>query len=43
MIRRGGIMAAPADNQALIPDESDTGQILETKWKKWVQRESFKR
>ena len=43
MMRRGGMLGAAPDTQALIPHESDTGQILEAKWKKWVQRESFKR
>lgn len=43
MMRRGGMLGAPPDTQALIPHESDIGQILEAKWKKWTQRESFKR
>jgi hypothetical protein len=43
MMRRGGMLGAAPDTQALIPRESDTGQILEAKWKKWIQRESFKR
>ena len=43
MMRRGGIFGAPADSQALIPHESDTGKVLEAKWKKWTERESFKR
>ncbi|KAE9363819.1 hypothetical protein N431DRAFT_489671 [Stipitochalara longipes BDJ] len=43
MMRRGGMLGAAPDTQALIPHESDTGQILEAKWKKWIQRESFKR
>ncbi|KFZ03966.1 hypothetical protein V502_10519 [Pseudogymnoascus sp. VKM F-4520 (FW-2644)] len=43
MMRRGGIFGAAADTQSLIPHESDTGQVLEAKWKKWTERESFKR
>lgn len=43
MMRRGGILGAAADTQSLIPHESDTGQVLEAKWKKWTERESFKR
>jgi len=42
-MRRGGILGAASDTKALIPQESDTGQILEAKWRKWIQRESFKR
>jgi hypothetical protein len=42
-MRRGGMLGMTADAQALVPHESDTGQILEAKWKKWVQHESFKR
>jgi hypothetical protein len=43
MMRRGGMFGAIAETQALIPHESDTGQVLEAKWNKWVQKESFKR
>ncbi|KFY28340.1 hypothetical protein V491_00522 [Pseudogymnoascus sp. VKM F-3775] len=43
MMRRGGMFGVTADAQSLIPHESDTGQVLEAKWKKWIQRESFKR
>jgi len=39
----GGMLGAAPDTQALVPQEPDTGQILEAKWKKWIQRESFKR
>jgi hypothetical protein len=37
------MFGATADTQSLIPHESDTGKVLEAKWKKWIQRESFKR
>ncbi|KAM3071816.1 hypothetical protein ACMFMG_009673 [Clarireedia jacksonii] len=43
MMRRGGILDMKADSQSLIPHESDTGPILEAKWKKWAHHESFKR
>lgn len=43
MVRRGGMFGASADAQSLVPLESDEGPALENKWKKWVQRESFKR
>lgn len=42
-MRRGGMFGATADTQSLIPHESDKGKVLEAKWKKWIQRESFKR
>ncbi|PQE22019.1 c6 transcription factor protein [Rutstroemia sp. NJR-2017a BBW] len=43
MMRRGGMLGMTADAQTLVPHESDTGQVLEAKWKKWVHHESFKR
>lgn len=43
MVRRGGMFGASTDAQSLIPRESDEGPVLENKWKKWVQCESFKR
>ncbi|KFZ04650.1 hypothetical protein V501_09106 [Pseudogymnoascus sp. VKM F-4519 (FW-2642)] len=43
MMRRGGMFGSTADAQSLIPHESDEGKVLETKWKKWIQLESFKR
>lgn len=43
MLRRGGIFSLPPDTEALIPRSSDEGKVLEAKWRKWVQRESFKR
>ncbi|GAM43463.1 hypothetical protein TCE0_050r18298 [Talaromyces pinophilus] len=42
MVRRGGMFGASTDAQSLIPRESDEGPVLENKWKKWVQCESFK-
>ena len=43
MMRRGGMLGMPVDTAALIPHESDIGQVLEAKWKRWIQLESFKR
>ncbi|PVH82824.1 hypothetical protein DL98DRAFT_413922, partial [Cadophora sp. DSE1049] len=43
MMRRGGILGSPLDTHALVPRETDDGQVLEVKWRKWCQRESFKR
>lgn len=37
------MFGASTDAQSLIPLESDEGLVLENKWKKWLQRESFKR
>jgi len=36
-------IAAPRDSELLIPEQSDSGERLENKWRKWVERESFKR
>ncbi|KAH7413212.1 hypothetical protein BKA64DRAFT_348221 [Cadophora sp. MPI-SDFR-AT-0126] len=43
MMRRGGILGSPLDTHALVPKEADDGHVLEVKWRKWCQRESFKR
>ncbi|ESZ93895.1 hypothetical protein SBOR_5716 [Sclerotinia borealis F-4128] len=43
MMRRGGILSAALDSQNLLPNENDTEQTIEGKWKTWAQRESFKR
>lgn len=42
-MRRGGMFGTTANTQALIPQDSDTGEVLEAKWKKWTERESIKR
>lgn len=42
-MRRGGMFRAIADTQNLIPLDSETGQVLEAKWKQWIRQESFKR
>lgn len=42
-MRRGGILSAELDTHALVPKNSDINQTLEMKWRKWAQRESFKR
>lgn len=39
----GGILSAALDSQNLLPNENDTEQTLEAKWKTWAQRESFQR
>ncbi|KAL2276296.1 hypothetical protein FJTKL_00987 [Diaporthe vaccinii] len=43
MLRRAGAFSAPADSSALLPLDSDSPEALETKWKKFISRESYKR
>ena len=43
MMRRGGVFGTPTGTEVVVPLESDTGHVLEAKWRKWAQRESFKR
>jgi hypothetical protein len=43
MLRRGGTFAAPQELTRLVPDPGDTGKYLESKWRLWIKRESFKR
>ncbi|KAK2600678.1 hypothetical protein N8I77_010196 [Diaporthe amygdali] len=42
MLRRAGAFSAPADSPALVPLDSDSPEALETKWKKFISRESYK-
>jgi hypothetical protein len=43
MLRRAGAFAAPQETARLTPDPTDDGQYLESKWRRWVKRESYKR
>lgn len=43
MLRRAGAFAPAGNASLLIPTSNDTDAILESKWKKWAERESFKR
>jgi hypothetical protein len=43
MLRRAGAFATPTKHSVLIPDLGDSEAVLESKWRKWVERESFKR
>ncbi|KAK8074660.1 hypothetical protein PG997_009323 [Apiospora hydei] len=43
MLRRAGTFSAPADTPALVPTPSDTPELLESKWRKFIKRESYKR
>jgi hypothetical protein len=43
MLRRVGAFAAPRNTSHLIPERNDSDAVNNSKWKKWVERESFKR
>ena len=43
MLRRAGAFAAPRNPSMFIPDRSDSDSVLESKWRKWAERESWKR
>jgi len=43
MLRRAGAFAASRHPSPFIPERTDTETILESKWKKWAEMESYKR
>ncbi|KAK7999805.1 hypothetical protein PG990_012405 [Apiospora arundinis] len=43
MLRRAGTFSAPADTPALVPSPSDPPELLESKWRNFIKRESYKR
>lgn len=43
MLRRAGVFGIPREPASLKPKETDSGKLLDAKWKHWVRRESFKR
>lgn len=43
MIRRAGRFSLPPDSPDIVPIETDTSEILEQKWRKFINRESYKR
>ncbi|KAK3943196.1 hypothetical protein QBC46DRAFT_307969 [Diplogelasinospora grovesii] len=43
MLRRGGFLTAPADSPSLVPFHSDSPEVVEAKWHKFIRRESYKR
>ncbi|CAJ2503751.1 Uu.00g111450.m01.CDS01 [Anthostomella pinea] len=43
MLRRAGTFSAPADSPSLIPHALDPPEVLNTKWRNFIQRESYKR
>lgn len=43
MLRRAGAFAAPGNPSIFVPERNDSDGVLESKWRKWVERESWKR
>ncbi|ORY67299.1 uncharacterized protein BCR38DRAFT_387781 [Pseudomassariella vexata] len=43
MLRRAGMFSAPIDTPALIPSQSDSPVVLDSKWRSFIKRESYKR
>ncbi|KAF8865705.1 hypothetical protein BDZ45DRAFT_684227 [Acephala macrosclerotiorum] len=43
MLRRAGAFAPVGNASLLVPSPNDSDAVLESKWRKWVERESFKR
>lgn len=43
MLRRAGNFSAPPDSAALIPTLADSPDVLDSKWRKFAKRESYKR
>ncbi|KAK5654349.1 hypothetical protein OQA88_7258 [Cercophora sp. LCS_1] len=43
MLRRAGVLLPDRESNVLVPSESDPLDVLEAKWKRFVERESFKR
>lgn len=43
MLRRAGMFSASADSPSLLPLDSDSAEVLEAKWQKFISRESYKR
>lgn len=43
MLRRAGAFAVSRNDEAFIPSYDDSQAALESKWGKWVHKESFKR
>lgn len=42
-MRRAGALNTAAESVSLIPSSTDSTDVLETKWHKFIQRESYKR
>jgi hypothetical protein len=43
MLRRAGAFAPPGNASIFWPERKDSEAVLESKWRKWGERESFKR
>ncbi|TQN68654.1 Nicotinate catabolism cluster-specific transcription factor [Colletotrichum shisoi] len=43
MLRRAGNFSAPPDSSAIIPTLADPPDVLDSKWRKFAKRESYKR
>jgi hypothetical protein len=43
MLRRAGAFAPAANQSSADPRLEDSKAVLESKWRKWAERESFKR
>lgn len=43
MLRRAGAFAALRNPSIFVPQRSDSDAVLESKWRKWVEKESWKR
>lgn len=43
MLRRAGNFSAPPDSLSLMPSMSDPPDVLDSKWRKFAKRESYKR
>jgi hypothetical protein len=43
MLRRAGAFAPAANQSSADPRREDSKPVLESKWRKWAERESFKR
>ncbi|RDW85611.1 hypothetical protein BP5796_03936 [Coleophoma crateriformis] len=43
MIRRSGAFGSQRSSSAIVPEMTDSATLLESKWKKWAEAESYKR
>ncbi|KAK1731440.1 hypothetical protein CaCOL14_003707 [Colletotrichum acutatum] len=43
MLRRAGNFSAPPDSSVMIPTMTDSPEVLDSKWRKFAKRESYKR
>lgn len=43
MLRRAGAFSDQHNLRLIVPAKDDSKAVLESKWAKWVERESFKR